>query len=197
MRSRGLLETGAAYGARSSPPLKPNCAANGKQNCASQGQAPFTPERRPCILRRIPSTALGYARVAADQRNFFLLLDTRPMTETKAPASNQAETKALLSCDIVMAGGVTSGIIYPGAVAKIAERYSFHCIGGTSVGAIAAAATAAAEYGRRTGVTQRLLPRSQDCRRNSPNGPVATLGCSIFSPPRATRAATREDCSRW
>jgi predicted acylesterase/phospholipase RssA len=56
----------------------------------------------------------------------------------------------LLDCDIVMAGGVTSGIIYPGAVAMIARRYSFRCIGGTSVGAIAAAVTAAAEYGRRT-----------------------------------------------
>jgi len=56
-----------------------------------------------------------------------------------------------LGCDIVMAGGVTSGIIYPGAVAMIARRYSFHSIGGTSVGAIAAAVTAAAEYGRRTG----------------------------------------------
>jgi hypothetical protein len=57
----------------------------------------------------------------------------------------------LLDCDIVMAGGITSGIIYPGAVAMIARRYSFHSIGGTSVGAIAAAVTAAAEYGRRTG----------------------------------------------
>jgi predicted acylesterase/phospholipase RssA len=58
---------------------------------------------------------------------------------------------ALLDCDVVMAGGVTSGIIYPGAIAVIARRYSFHSIGGTSVGAIAAAVTAAAEYGRRTG----------------------------------------------
>lgn len=62
-----------------------------------------------------------------------------------------ADQEQLLPCDIVMAGGVTSGIIYPGAVAMIARRYSFHSIGGTSVGAIAAAATAAAEYGRRTG----------------------------------------------
>lgn len=59
-------------------------------------------------------------------------------------------SNALLECDIVMAGGVTSGIIYPGAVAMIARRYSFKSIGGTSVGAIAAAVTAAAEYGRRT-----------------------------------------------
>jgi hypothetical protein len=49
-----------------------------------------------------------------------------------------------------MAGGVTSGIIYPGAVAEIAKSYSFHSIGGTSVGAIAAIGAAAAEYRRRT-----------------------------------------------
>lgn len=48
-----------------------------------------------------------------------------------------------------MAGGVTSGIIYPGAVARIARHYSLHSIGGTSVGAIAAAGAAAAEYRRR------------------------------------------------
>lgn len=53
-----------------------------------------------------------------------------------------------LECDIVMAGGVTSGVIYPGAVAMIAQRFCFRSIGGTSVGAIAAAITAAAEYGR-------------------------------------------------
>jgi predicted acylesterase/phospholipase RssA len=63
----------------------------------------------------------------------------------------------LLECDIVMAGGVTSGIIYPGAVAMIARRYSFQSIGGTSVGAIAAAVTAAAEYGRRTGRNSRAF----------------------------------------
>ena len=65
--------------------------------------------------------------------------------------NTQDTSNELLQCDIVMAGGVTSGIIYPGAVAMIARRYSFQSIGGTSVGAIAAAVTAAAEYGRRTG----------------------------------------------
>lgn len=67
------------------------------------------------------------------------------------PEPTSKGSSALLDCDIVMAGGVTSGIIYPGAVAAIARRYSFHSIGGTSVGAIAAAVTAAAEYGRRSG----------------------------------------------
>jgi hypothetical protein len=51
-------------------------------------------------------------------------------------------------CDIVMKGGITSGVVYPLAVCELAKDYRFRCIGGTSAGAIAAAATAAAEYGR-------------------------------------------------
>jgi hypothetical protein len=54
-------------------------------------------------------------------------------------------------CDIVMKGGITSGIVYPAAVCTLARRYRFRSIGGTSAGAIAAAVTAAAEVGRRTG----------------------------------------------
>lgn len=54
-----------------------------------------------------------------------------------------------LECDLVMRGGVTSGLVYPKAVAEISKTYRFRSIGGTSAGAIAAAVTAAAEYGRR------------------------------------------------
>jgi predicted acylesterase/phospholipase RssA len=54
-------------------------------------------------------------------------------------------------CDIIMKGGITSGVVYPGAVRKLSERYRFMGIGGTSAGAIAAAAAAAAEFGRRPG----------------------------------------------
>ena len=56
-----------------------------------------------------------------------------------------------LECDIIMKGGVTSGVIYPWAVCELAQTYRFRCAGGTSAGAIAAAATAAAEYGRAAG----------------------------------------------
>ena len=56
-----------------------------------------------------------------------------------------------LECDVVMRGGITSGIVYPKAIAKLAETYRFRSIGGTSAGAIAAAATAAAAYGARNG----------------------------------------------
>jgi hypothetical protein len=50
-----------------------------------------------------------------------------------------------------MKGGVTSGVIYPRLVAGLSERYRFKNIGGTSAGAIAAGASAAAELGRQRG----------------------------------------------
>lgn len=53
-------------------------------------------------------------------------------------------------CDLVMKGGITSGVVYPRAVAQIAENYRLRSIGGTSAGAIAAAFAAAAEYRRQT-----------------------------------------------
>jgi hypothetical protein len=53
-------------------------------------------------------------------------------------------------CDIVMKGGITSGVIYPHAVCELARTYQLRSIGGASAGAIAAVAAAAAEYGRRS-----------------------------------------------
>lgn len=52
------------------------------------------------------------------------------------------------TCDLIMKGGITSGVVYPLAITELAKRYRFANIGGTSAGAIAAAAAAAAEYGR-------------------------------------------------
>jgi len=54
----------------------------------------------------------------------------------------------LRRCDLVMKGGITSGVVYPPAIIELATRYRFVNVGGTSAGAIAAAAAAAAEYGR-------------------------------------------------
>src|SRR2546425_5288069 len=51
-------------------------------------------------------------------------------------------------CDLVMKGGITSGVVYPLAAVELAKAFRFKNIGGTSAGAIAAAATAAAEVGR-------------------------------------------------
>jgi hypothetical protein len=52
------------------------------------------------------------------------------------------------SCDLVMKGGITSGVVYPYVVCELAKTFKFENIGGTSAGAIAAACTAAAELGR-------------------------------------------------
>jgi predicted acylesterase/phospholipase RssA len=62
-----------------------------------------------------------------------------------------AAAQGRLVCDLVMKGGITSGVVYPTAVGVLSERYDFRNIGGASAGAIAAALTAAAEYGRRRG----------------------------------------------
>ncbi|MBA2963113.1 MULTISPECIES: patatin-like phospholipase family protein [Ramlibacter] len=54
-------------------------------------------------------------------------------------------------CDLVMEGGITSGVIYASAVVELARHYRFRSIGGSSIGAFAAALAAAAEYRRRHG----------------------------------------------
>jgi predicted acylesterase/phospholipase RssA len=57
-------------------------------------------------------------------------------------------TKPEKQCDLIMKGAIASGVVYTPAVLALKDEYSFRCIGGTSSGAIAAAATAAAEFGR-------------------------------------------------
>jgi len=54
-------------------------------------------------------------------------------------------------CDLVMKGGITSGVVYPRLISELAAKYRFKNIGGTSAGAIAAAGCAAAEYRRQNG----------------------------------------------
>ncbi|GAB3377850.1 hypothetical protein GCM10027432_01260 [Lysobacter fragariae] len=63
----------------------------------------------------------------------------------------QQPAPELLQCDLVMKGGITSGVIYPSLIERLSRRYRFRSIGGTSAGAIAAAACAAAEFGRQSG----------------------------------------------
>jgi predicted acylesterase/phospholipase RssA len=65
---------------------------------------------------------------------------------TSSPINSSPTAPPTLECDIVMKGGITSGVVYPLAVVELAAKYRFRNIGGTSAGAIAAAA--AAELGR-------------------------------------------------
>jgi predicted acylesterase/phospholipase RssA len=64
----------------------------------------------------------------------------------------QPEAPSKRECDLVMKGGIASGVVYPSAVIALArEGYCFRGIGGTSAGAIAAGLTAAAEHARTHG----------------------------------------------
>ncbi|MBO0796104.1 MAG: patatin-like phospholipase family protein, partial [Ktedonobacteraceae bacterium] len=62
--------------------------------------------------------------------------------------TSQKPTEVLQPCDLVLKGGITSGIVYPPAILQLKDRHRFCNIGGTSAGAIAAAGIAAAEFHR-------------------------------------------------
>ena len=61
-----------------------------------------------------------------------------------------------LECDVVMKGGITSGVVYPLALRRLGQQYRFRGIGGASAGAIGAAIGAAAELGREQGGFDKL-----------------------------------------
>jgi Patatin-like phospholipase len=61
-------------------------------------------------------------------------------------------------CDLVMKGGITSGVVYPRAISRIAKDYRLLNIGGTSAGAIAAVVAAACEYRRQGDPTRGVEP---------------------------------------
>jgi Patatin-like phospholipase len=79
---------------------------------------------------------------------------TRRETRTQGEIRTQGEQPSQppdAECDLVMKGGITSGVVYPSAVLTLQPHYRFHNIGGASAGAIAASVVAAAEYGRQSG----------------------------------------------
>lgn len=105
-----------------------------------------------------------------------------PLGEDSAPPLDQY-------CDLVLTGGVTDGVIYPWAVVELARQYRFKNIGGTSVGAMAAALTAAAEFSRRHGylfgfnkVMMEIPERLAECVPG-----VGTRIFSLFQPARSTQ----------
>jgi predicted acylesterase/phospholipase RssA len=75
-----------------------------------------------------------------------------------APPPLDEQPPADRYCDLVLTGGVASGVVYPWAMLELARSYHFKNIGGTSVGAMAAALAAAAEYGRRNGYRNAFEP---------------------------------------
>lgn len=91
-------------------------------------------------------------------------------------------TEPPLECDLVMKGGVTSGVLYPTAVCELATTYRFRSVGGTSAGAIAAAATAAAEVGRASGGFERLAGLPHRLTEPCANGRSTLF--NLFQPAR-------------
>ena len=93
-------------------------------------------------------------------------------------------------CDLVMKGGIVSGIAYPLAVAELARHYRFHSIGGTSVGAVAAVVTAAAEYQRRqqdSGAGFKLLEKLPEQLGARPPRSKHSRLLGLFQPQPETR----------
>ena len=90
-----------------------------------------------------------------------------------------------LLCDIVMKGGITSGVVYPGAVLPLAKRYRFKCVGGASAGGIAAAIVAAAEYARHNGGFTKLAELPTELAGESSNG--GPLMLQLFQADKSTR----------
>jgi predicted acylesterase/phospholipase RssA len=94
-------------------------------------------------------------------------------------------------CDLVMKGGITSGVVFPRLVSRLSGQYRFRNIGGTSAGAIAAAAAAAAEFRRATDETNpeygfAQLERLADFLGERPDGAHSRL-FRLFRPEPATR----------
>ena len=94
---------------------------------------------------------------------------------TMAPHNSPTE-----ECDLVMKGGITSGVVYPPAVLKLRNQYRFRSIGGSSAGAIAAALTAAAEYRREDGGFDRFEDTQEQVRSGE-------FLFSLFQPSKGAR----------
>ncbi len=106
------------------------------------------------------------------------------------PTSYPPVSDLARGCDLVMKGGITSGVVYPHAVCQLATDHRIHCVGGSSAGAIAAGAAAAAEKGRASGGFVRLAGLADWLASPSEHGDGTNL-YNLFQPQRETQALHR------
>lgn len=92
-------------------------------------------------------------------------------------------------CDVILKGGISSGVVYPLALARLAAHYGLRSLGGASAGAIAAAAAAAAEYGRAQGGFERLAQLPEQLAATDAAG--ATRLFRLFQAQPSTRRLYR------
>jgi hypothetical protein len=109
---------------------------------------------------------------------------------TEAPHQHGYPVDPGRRCDIVMKGGITSGVVYPLAICRLARHFRLQNIGGTSAGAIAAVGAAAAEYGRRhgQGTHFRELEQLPTWLGETPDGSRDSNLFHLFQPQRETRS---------
>lgn len=105
----------------------------------------------------------------------------RPWNGRAAVSTTPTTVSPVRHCDMVMKGGITSGVIYPLTAVELSKDYVFKNVGGTSAGAIAAAAVAAAEQGRTVGTGSGFDGLAELPQWLGPNL------SSLFQPSRATR----------
>ena len=105
----------------------------------------LTPRRVGKEKPRKPNPALGVPRTT-----HHLLRSPAELTRTATNFPDPEHVRQYLrhSCDITMSGGLSATLVYPLGVCALAEHYVVRRVGGSSVAAVAAAATAAAELGR-------------------------------------------------
>ena len=128
------------------------------------------------------------------RRHRVILRTRHQMMLYQAQSARGGRAVADKYCDLVMKGGITSGIVYPNAVLALAQQYRFKSIGGTSAGAIAAAVAAAAAYGDRRQQAGESLPG--DAGYGGLSAVSAQLSrrgfiYSLFQPARGAHAAYR------
>ncbi|HJT99538.1 MAG TPA: patatin-like phospholipase family protein [Rhodanobacteraceae bacterium] len=121
---------------------------------------------------------------AGNTRSTIMIEDMRETARDRDELSSRPGIAA--ECDIVMKGGITSGIVYPGAIATLATHYRFRSIGGTSAGAIAAAAAAAAELGRASGGFDKLAALPKELGEIGRDGSTRLLGLFSAEPRTAS-----------
>ncbi len=96
-----------------------------------------------------------------------------------------AAAPARLECDLVMKGGITSGVIYPRLAATLSEIYDFRSIGGTSAGAIGASTAAAAQLGVLSGNVPNAfieLGKLPDLLGSNAQGERGSILFNLFQP---------------
>lgn len=81
-------------------------------------------------------------------------------------------------CDVILKGGITSGVVYPPAITELARTHRLRRIAGSSAGAIGALAAAAAEVGRRsaTGGFPLLVELAKDLATTDSQGRTRLFG---------------------